>query len=1016
MIKKINFTLIIFIVVFSCIIAPGRTQAASSTWTIEIISARGLRNKDWGPEGKSDPYIKVYAYTGKEELIGKTPVKNNTLSPVWHYIIKKTYPAGQEMATFAFVIWDKDRLKDKFLGVARLTATNPGVEYHLNLHRRMRLVWPTVPGRFAMPGTLRVKITRTAPLVKVPDLNRKTEKQAREILTAAGLKPGCTGGIIVGHKSDVGKIFDQRPSPGEDLALGRMVYFHVGMLPTYAVPNVIGRNIRMAKWLLRPFKRIAITYKAPLVGTPRDKWLRVADQTPKPDQGRKTGDTLIQLIVIRPPKDYKLIVPDVVGDAVDEARKALQQANMPRIKWVKERTSDEKKNNTIVAQNPAPGKKISWDVNTPVDITVGWYANGKSLYAAKPTLVDKPFTVKFDKPDSATYRLVEITKPGYLTLKATGQGNRAITPMASYYQQGNGWTQVNDGRYQLPAAQRVTKGEWVVQVEPEIGESHSDTPCQFELNFIEEFDPAEPNNTIDQAVEILPDAQMVVGFIGENDSDYYRFEIKKAGYLEVLFKELTSQIVDNTSERGLDILYALYTHEKKKIASYYPPATTFLTPGQYYIQIKGKGGWNRLHYQFDLRFHEARDVGEPNNSPETAFEIQPGKSIPVAYSTEDEDYYLIKSNQPGYVVLNHDRKIPFDIDFNHYGSDGKAQGHMVYLPAAIRISGEKLVSLSAKNEGRYIVDPPANLQVGFIPAEQDAFEPNDTPEKAAPIKLNQTITALLLPRFDQDNYRFTIKNPGEIFFDMVKPEGEKIPIKGKILSSDGKTEIVEELFLPCTVKFKAAGDYILQFGQEPGFERLCQSQYQLTLRDGKKDSLDNERNPRTRYGDNKNTDCIALAKEAYQFLLSGEYEKAKNLYAKALHCLPDNEVIWNDYGVSCYKLKDNKTARTALKKAIELNKNYALPYRNLAVIAWQGNDDDQGRKMAVKASSLNPIDENLRYAAHAYIVLAEKQKGEEKRKLLKKAAEYYKEMKNIPKASRGNLDKIEALLKGNSSL
>ena len=1016
MTKKLNFILIALMVLFSCIVNQEWAQAASATWTVEIVSARGLKNKDWGPEGKSDPYIEVYAYTGKEELIGKTPLKNNTLNPTWQYKIIKTYPADQITARFAFVVWDHDRFGRNFLGVTTLNDATPGVEYQLNLHRRMRLGWPTFPGQFAMPGTLRIKINRTAPLVNVPNLKGNTDTRGRELLTAAGLKPARSGTAIVRRRNRVGKIVDQNPLPGKEVETGHMVYYHVGMLPTYAVSNVIGRDIRTARRMLGQFKRIKIIYKIPRVNTPRDKWLTIADQSPKSGPGRVIADTLIELTVIRPPKDYKLIVPNIVGESVDDAKTTLRQANMPRVQWTKQRTADEKKNNTIIAQTPAAGEEIPWSENDPLTIKVGWYADGQSLYAAKPTPIDIPFAVKFDKPDTATYRLVEINTPGYLTLKSTGQGNRAITPLASYYRQENGWTRVNHRWYPLPSAQRVTKGEWVVRIEPEIGESHSDIPCNFELNFMEEFDPAEPNNTIDQAVEILPDAQMVVGFIGENDSDYYRFEIKTPGYLEVLSKELISPLIDSKKEHGVDIHYSIFNQQKKGIGFYAPPATSYLIPGQYYIELVGQNGWNRLHYQFTLRFHEARDVGEPNNTPETAYKIQPGKSIPIAYSSGDEDYYLVNSDQPGYVVFNHDRNIPFDVAFYHYDSDGKGEGPTIYLPAAVRIDSKKLISLSTKSEDhKYIIDPPANLQVGFIPDEKDPFEPNDTPLKAAPIKLNQTIKALLLPRFDQDNYRFTVQNPGEIFCDMIKSEGEKIPIKGKLLSSDGKTEVIEELFLPCTINIKTPGTYILQFEQEPGFERLCQRQYQLTLRDGKKDAGDKERDVLTRYGTSKDTDCIALAKEAYQFLLKLEYKQAKELYEKALQCLPENEVIWNDYGVSCYKLKENETAIKALKKAVELNKNYALAYRNLAVIAWQENDDERGRDMAVKAAGLDPIDENIRYAAHAYIILAEKQKGTEKRVLFEKAAQYYKKMKTIPRASQENLDKLEAFLRNSSS-
>ena len=131
------------------------------------------------------------------------------------------------------------------------------------------------------------------------------------------------------------------------------------------------------------------------------------------------------------------------------------------------------------------------------------------------------------------------------------------------------------------------------------------------------------------------------------------------------------------------------------------------------------------------------------------------------------------------------------------------------------------------------------------------------------------------------------------------------------------------------------------------------------------------------------------------------------MYSQAVKCLPDNEVIWNDYGVSFFRLKQYKKAKEALNKAIVLISKYALAYRNLAVIAWQGKDDPAGRDMAEKAASLDPSDENLRYAAHAYIILSGRQTGEEKKKSLRMAAEYYRRIKNISEASQHNLSIIE---------
>ena len=164
------------------------------------------------------------------------------------------------------------------------------------------------------------------------------------------------------------------------------------------------------------------------------------------------------------------------------------------------------------------------------------------------------------------------------------------------------------------------------------------------MNFIQEFDLAEPNDNSDQAVQIGPNAEIVFGFIGKNDSDYYTFEVEKAGYMEASSEEIQSELVDSKSERGLDIQYYLYNDRKETIGrQYYPPPATYLAPGKYYIgfQVSGDGGWNRLLYKFALHFYEAGDVGESNNTEETAYEVKVGTTIPVAYSLNDRDYYLL---------------------------------------------------------------------------------------------------------------------------------------------------------------------------------------------------------------------------------------------------------------------------------------------------------------------------------------------------------------------------------------
>ena len=196
-------------------------------------------------------------------------------------------------------------------------------------------------------------------------------------------------------------------------------------------------------------------------------------------------------------------------------------------------------------------------------------------------------------------------------------------------------------------------------------------------------------------------------------------------------------------------------------------------------------------------------------------------------------------------------------------------------------------------------------------------------------------------------------------------------------------------------------------------QKFCANQYKLTIRDGKAESSSDNRLPSERYGEAGNDECIKKAEKAYQFLTDKKYQEAKELYLQALQCSPDNAVIWNDYAVSCYQLKEINEAERALNKALALNRDYALAYRNLAFVNWGKGLNEKGAQMASKAADLDPSDENLRYAAHAYILLSDGKDMKNKKESLKTAAQYYREMKNINDTSKKNLEKIEKFLKQN---
>jgi len=87
---------------------------------VEIISACGLRDADWMlGAGLSDPYC-TCSVVGNTEHTIKTPVKNNTLNPVWNYsCVLLDFEPGDILE---FKVFDKDfGKKDDLLGTATLS-------------------------------------------------------------------------------------------------------------------------------------------------------------------------------------------------------------------------------------------------------------------------------------------------------------------------------------------------------------------------------------------------------------------------------------------------------------------------------------------------------------------------------------------------------------------------------------------------------------------------------------------------------------------------------------------------------------------------------------------------------------------------------------------------------------------------------------------------------------------------------------------------------------------------------
>jgi len=79
-------------------------------------------------------------------------------------------------------------------------------------------------------------------------------------------------------------------------------------------------------------------------------------------------------------------------------------------------------------------------------------------------------------------------------------------------------------------------------------------------------------------------------------------------------------------------------------------------------------------------------------------------------------------------------------------------------------------------------------------------------------------------------------------------------------------------------------------------------------------------------------DTEALMQQAYQAVLCGQMEQARDLYEQVVKQDPINPIAYNELGNTYQFLKRNDLARTCFQKSIVLQQDYAEPYNGIAAL------------------------------------------------------------------------------------
>ncbi|MCC7159661.1 MAG: PASTA domain-containing protein [Ignavibacteria bacterium] len=162
-------------------------------------------------------------------------------------------------------------------------------------------------------------------LVKVPSVVGLSFEDAKKQLDDAGLE-GMQGDIRYDPTKPIGTVVDQNPPSELIVKDGRRIYLIIsGGEQLYDVPNLVGRTLREAKFVLgqRNLEVQEVEYKNSVQYPGGIVLAQVENAGSKVKKGTKIG-----LIISSGMESGDIKVPDLTGKNIEEAKKLLQASKL----------------------------------------------------------------------------------------------------------------------------------------------------------------------------------------------------------------------------------------------------------------------------------------------------------------------------------------------------------------------------------------------------------------------------------------------------------------------------------------------------------------------------------------------------------------------------------------------------------------------------------------------------------------------------------------------------------------
>lgn len=266
------------------------------------------------------------------------------------------------------------------------------------------------------------------------------------------------------------------------------------------------------------------------------------------------------------------------------------------------------------------------------------------------------FAMKIHEDDDVDWYEVEVPGQGYLTVAAKGVPSELDLSVrfATYEEWESNPENFITSNLKLPASVSIIEeGTYFVRVGDRYSRNSSDEEFMIRIDFTEEFDKFEPNQSPQEAklVEFGEEYESAIFPIG--DEDWFKVNVEEQGYLSVRARN----IPDNLELATYFATYDEYSSQKIntiKSRGGVPQNISITEPGEYYIIFCDR--YDRYAsmdlFTWTVDFIEEMDIYEPNNTHSDAKEVKPNDTIEIAiFPVGDQDFFEMNFEEKGSLTI-----------------------------------------------------------------------------------------------------------------------------------------------------------------------------------------------------------------------------------------------------------------------------------------------------------------------------------------------------------------------------